>query len=86
MTRLMGKGNKEKCWLSHFQHQHEIVIEGGRGAILLNELTDPVYLIFGKLYLSDILKKQSVNRIFAIKLYIHILIIISYIIIDIPKH
>ena len=28
MTRLMGKGNKEKCWLSHFQHQHEIVIEG----------------------------------------------------------
>ena len=68
MTRLMGKGNKEKCWLSHFQHQHEFVIVG-EGALFFHKLTDPLFLIFGKLYFSDTVKE---NRIFAIKLCIHI--------------
>ena len=53
MTRLMGKGNKEKCWLSHFQHQHEIVIEGEGARFFSYKLTEHLYLIFGKLHFSD---------------------------------
>ena len=76
MTRLMGKGNKEKCWLSHFQHQHEFVIVGEGALFFYHKLTDPLFLIFGKLYFSDTVKEfrllKEYNRIFAIKLCIHI--------------
>ena len=62
MTRLMGKGNKEKCWLSHFQHQHEIVIEGEGARFFLITIRSFVSYIREVLF-SDTLKEQSIESL-----------------------
>ena len=87
---LWGKVIKKNVGYRIFSINTKLLLRG-RGAILLNKLTDPLYLIFGKLYFSDILKKHfgyCKNTIESLQLnYVSILlIIISYIIIDIPKH
>ena len=65
---LWGKVIKKNVGYRIFSINTNLLL-WGKGRYFFHKLTDPLFLIFGKLYFSDTVKE---NRIFAIKLCIHI--------------